>query len=187
MEAFSFLQSTDYITVPFLQDFIRSNKNSILFLCLFLHKFYWLCLIFDNCLPMRNGKFRMFYFFKFIEFLQNLTRTWVLLSTKWLGIMVPVVSAMTEKPLNKKNDRCFPSLKLWVRPPPPAPFEIYITYCFKATCKILRAAYFNNLVKRKEVLKVFWCPVPSWNWRQTCAHPRKLNIKCQNLAEFQRR
>ena len=77
MEAFSFLQSTDYITVPLLQDFIRSNKNSILFLCLFSHKFYWLCLIFDNCLPMRNGKFRMFYFFKFIEFLQNLTSTWV--------------------------------------------------------------------------------------------------------------
>lgn len=62
---------------------------------------------------------------------------------------------MKEKPLNKKNNRCFPSLKLWVRPLPSALFKIQIIYWFGAICKILRAAYFNNLLKRKEVLKVF--------------------------------
>ena len=110
-----------------------------------------------------SNNLRIFcYFILFCRILAILVKSTVVFwGTKWLGVMVPMVSAMTEKPLNKKNDRCFPSLKLWVRPPPPAPFEIYITYCFKATCKILRAAYFNNLVKRKEVLKVFWCPVPS--------------------------
>ena len=65
-----------------------------------------------------SNNLRIFcYFILFCRILVILVKSTVVFwGTKWLGIMVPVVSAMKEKPLNKKNDRCFPSLRLWVRP-----------------------------------------------------------------------
>ena len=112
-----------------------------------------------------SNKLRMFcYFVLFCGILVIFAkRAVVFLSTKWLVILVPVVPPKAAMPLNQKNGRCFPSLRLWVRPPPPAPFKIQIIYCFKASCKILRAAYFfNHLVKKTGVREGFGYPVSSW-------------------------